>query len=85
MSIPDHEIEVGPWPEYFPEEEPIVRICGNCIHYAPEASVLVDMRADRHPCAYPMPEYIRTFFKIAGNMLPTEGKGCAVHKLEGEE
>lgn len=84
MSIPDHEIEVGPWPDFYPEEEP-VRSCANCIHYSAQGSSLLDFQTERHPCAFPMPQYITHFFQIGGNMLPTDGKFCAVHKLEGEK
>jgi hypothetical protein len=84
MSIPDHEIEVGPWPDYGLYEEDSVRTCSTCIHYGPEASIHLDLKAVRHPCQFPIPEYMQHFFKIAHNMLPTDGGECAVHQLESE-
>lgn len=62
-----------------------MRICANCIYFAPAASVLLAPEAKRYPCEYPVPAYMAIFFTNAKQMLPTDGTGCAVHKLEGED
>jgi hypothetical protein len=81
VSIPDHEIEVGPWPDNGGE----MRRCENCVHWGTEPSALLPIGVSKsHPCHYPMPEFMVTFFEIAANTLPTDGRRCAVHQLDGE-
>jgi hypothetical protein len=82
MSLPDHEIEVGPWPDW--EGADAMRRCENCIHWGPEPSRLLALDTKTRPCGYPMPEFMATFFQLAANVLATDGTRCPVHQLEGE-
>lgn len=61
-----------------------MRRCNNCVFWTGKADALA-LVAERKPCGYPLPAYIETFFTQARNMLGTDGQGCGVHQMEGEE
>lgn len=61
-----------------------MRRCHNCVFYPSKGNALAVV-AERKPCGYPLPAYLATFLTQEKHMLPTDGQGCAVHRLEGEE